>query len=120
MNIYIYNIYIYNGKKIFSDISKLFKLSGLLTIPSNVNVANCQLIIFDVETSRIQKNKSVICLNLPPDRTWRKVNDPKLDYSGGGKAGRSGSNRDLNPFSDNTGHHRPPVGSPAELGSLSA
>ena len=23
-----------------------------------------------------------ICLCLPPDRTWHKVNDPKVDYSG--------------------------------------
>ena len=25
---------------------------------------------------------SDICLCLPPDRTWHKVNDPKVDYSG--------------------------------------
>ena len=24
-----------------------------------------------------------ICLCLPPDRTWHKVNDPRVDYSGG-------------------------------------
>ena len=24
-----------------------------------------------------------ICHYLPPDRTWHKVNDPKVDYSGG-------------------------------------
>ena len=28
-----------------------------------------------------------ICLCLPPDRTWHKVNDPKVDYSGGYRGG---------------------------------
>ena len=36
---------------------------------------------------RILKNRNTgragICHCLPPDRTWRKVNDPKVDYSGG-------------------------------------
>ena len=35
--------------------------------------------------SKIYTNNSVIwyiCLCLPPDRTWHKVNEPKVDYSG--------------------------------------
>ena len=36
------------------------------------------------------------CLCLRPDRTWHKVNDPKVDYSGAWRKGRSGSNRGSN------------------------
>ena len=35
-----------------------------------------------------------ICLCLPPGRTWHKVNDLKVDYSGNWEKVRSGSSRD--------------------------
>ena len=33
----------------------------------------------DIQTTALLR---YICLCLPPDRTWHKVNDPKVDYSG--------------------------------------
>ena len=38
-----------------------------------------------------------ICIYLPPDRTWHKVNDPKVDYSGGWGKRRSGTNPGSSP-----------------------
>ena len=38
-----------------------------------------------------------VCLYLQLERTWHKVNDPKVDYSGGWGRGKSGLSRDSNP-----------------------
>ena len=40
---------------------------------------------------------SYICLYLPPDRTWHKVNDPKVDYSGDLGEGMSGMSQGSSP-----------------------
>ena len=39
-----------------------------------------------------------ICLCLRPDRTWHKVNDPKVDYSGGLGEGNVGNEPRLEPW----------------------
>ena len=38
-----------------------------------------------------------VCHCLLPNRSWHKVNDPNVDYSGGWGKGRSGLSRDSNP-----------------------
>ena len=38
------------------------------------------------------------CHCLPPDRTWQKVNDPKVDYSGGLGEGKFGHEPRLKPY----------------------
>ena len=51
-----------------------------------------------------------ICHTLPPDRTWHKVNDPKVDYSGGLGEGKFGPEPKL--------ELSPPEGCLAEAGAL--
>ena len=43
-------------------------------------------------------SQAYICLSLPPERTWHKVNDPKVDYSGDLGGGNVGQKPRLEPY----------------------
>ena len=56
----------------------------------------CQTVRWKASARSTVANQADICLCLLPDRTWHKVNDTKVDYSGSLWGERSGTSRGLN------------------------
>ena len=114
--VYIEAAYIINGRVISSHVGEYIKTPYIfgedddlfiiysLFLPTRVSTLNLpahksilsklfkyenKIRYWEVERER-EMYKQYICLCLPPDRTWHKVNDPKVDYSrdlGEGKVG---------------------------------